>query len=55
MSWKFLQLEPNLFREDERTDTHMNKLTVSFRNFANAPKSAKYIKYNNLYFGAESL
>jgi hypothetical protein len=43
-----------MFREDGRTNRHVNKLRVAFRNFVNAPKSAKYMRYN-LYFGAESL
>jgi hypothetical protein len=36
ISWKSVQWEPSC---SARTDGHMTKLTVVFRNFANAPKN----------------
>jgi hypothetical protein len=38
---KIRQVGAELFHMDGRTDrqTHMTKLTVAFRNFANAPKN----------------
>ena len=35
ISWKSVQLGGKFYHEDRRTD--MTKLTVAFRNFANAP------------------
>jgi len=42
-----------LFHADRRTDrrTQMTKLTVTFRNFANAPKTAKKIYFTEIETG----
>jgi hypothetical protein len=51
ISWKFNQRQPKCsMRKDGRTDrqTDVTKLTVAFRNFANAPKNT-YTYYTDLF------
>jgi phospholipase C len=37
ISWKYFQVEAELFQADGQTD--MTKLIITFRNFANKPKN----------------